>query len=171
VSGRERSRAPSIRTAILADASRIAALSEVLGYPVSSSVLEARLQRILSRHEDIVLVAEGASGGIIGWVHAADQETLESGRRCEILGLVVDAAHRGQGVGRQLVDAVEAWAAQRGIGDVTVRSNVVRAESHRFYGSLGYRGVKTQHVYRKRLPDTGRQKEVRIERLRGRGPA
>ena len=71
--------------------------------------------------------------------------------RGEIVGLVVDAAHRGRGVGRRLVAEVEAWAAARGLEVVTVRSNVARTESHPFYERLGYARTKTQHAYRKRL--------------------
>lgn len=88
----------------------------------------------------------------MGWVHAAEQEVLDSGRRCEILGLVVAPEARGQGVGRQLVLAIEEWAAERGLDLLTVRSNIVRAESHPFYERLGFVRLKTQHAYRKQLP-------------------
>jgi GNAT superfamily N-acetyltransferase len=64
---------------------------------------------------------------------------------------VVDAAQRGLGVGRALVDAVESWARTRGLDRVVVRSNVVRLESHPFYERIGYKRIKTQHVYRKGL--------------------
>jgi GNAT superfamily N-acetyltransferase len=78
---------------------------------------------------------------------------LESERRCEILGLVVDPLQRGTGVGRQLVAQVERWAAARGLHMMTVRSNVLRHESHPFYEHVGYERTKTQHAYRKRLAD------------------
>jgi GNAT superfamily N-acetyltransferase len=84
-------------------------------------------------------------------VHGSEQLLLESGRRCELLGLVVDARHRGRGVGRRLVAAVEDWAAERGLDQMAVRSNVARTESHPFYERLGYARVKTQHSYRKSL--------------------
>ena len=140
-----------VRRAASADVARLAELSEILGYPVASSSLAPRLERLLARVEDAVLVAE-AESGVVGWVHGAEQELLESGRRCEILGLVVDPAFRSQGVGRVLVRAVEQWAANRGLDQMTVRSNVVRAESHLFYQRLGYIRTKTQDAYRKDLP-------------------
>lgn len=142
----------AIRRAAAADAPRLEALSETLGYPVVADDFAGRLARLLSRAEDVVLVAEVTSGRVVGWLHGAEQELLESGRRCEILGLVVDEGHRGQGVGRGLVAAAEEWAARRGLELMTVRSNVVRAESHPFYERRGYVRVKTQHAYRKRLP-------------------
>jgi GNAT superfamily N-acetyltransferase len=141
----------SIRRATLRDAPRLAALSEVLGYPVAVETIAQRLRRLLERTEEVVLVAELAPGRVVGWLHAAEQELLESGRRCEILGLVVDGDHRDQGVGRRLVDAVESWASTRGLEQMAVRSNVVRTESHPFYERLGYVRTKTQHAYRKRL--------------------
>jgi GNAT superfamily N-acetyltransferase len=140
-----------IRRAIYADAARLAALSEVLGYPVTTDALAERLGRLLGRDEELVLVAEVIPGHVVGWLHGAEQELLESGRRCEILGLVVDVTHRGRGVGRRLVQAAEAWASTRGLDQMAVRSNVTRAESHPFYEGLGYVRAKTQHAYRKRL--------------------
>jgi GNAT superfamily N-acetyltransferase len=141
----------TIRRAALTDVPRLAALSAVLGYPVDAGALADRLARLLARAEHVVLVAVAPSGEVVGWIHAADQELLEVGRRCEIAGLVVDAAYRGQGAGRQLVEAAERWAAARGLAEMSVRSNVIRAESHPFCERMGYCRVKTQHAYRKRL--------------------
>jgi ribosomal protein S18 acetylase RimI-like enzyme len=137
-----------IRRAAPADAARLAELSGELGYPAAAETLAGRLSRLLARPADVVLVAEVA-GEVAGWIHGSEQHFLESGSRCELLGLVVDAQHRGQGVGRRLVAAVEAWASGRGLDLVAVRSNVA------FYERLGYARVKTQHAYRKRLDDRG----------------
>jgi GNAT superfamily N-acetyltransferase len=145
----------TIRPAVLGDAPNLARLSGILGYPVDDETFAQRLGRLISRNDNIVLVAEVTPGHAVGWLHGAEQETLESGRRCEILGLVVDAAHRGQGVGRRLVAAVEEWAATRGLEQMAVRSNVVRTESHSFYERLGYVRAKTQHAYRKDLAAPG----------------
>jgi GNAT superfamily N-acetyltransferase len=94
---------------------------------------------------------DGSGRGRVGWVHCAEHQLLETGRRCELLGLVVDARVRGRGVGRRLVTAAEGWAAARGLEQMAVRSNVARSDSHPFYERLGYVRVKTQHAYRKRL--------------------
>ena len=143
--------APSIRAASAADAGRLAELSGQLGYPVSAAVMEGRLARVLAREDSIVLVAEaGPRRSVVGWVHGADQDLLESERRCEILGLVVDEECRGHGIGRRLVAAVEAWALARGLEQVAVRSNAARSGSHPFYERLGFVRTKTQHAYRKR---------------------
>lgn len=140
-----------IRIARIGDAPRLAELTGVLGYPADPDVFSARLARVLAEPDGEVLIAETSQGGIIGWIHAAEQALLEIDPRCEILGLVVDQAHRQLGVGRQLIAAAEAWARRRGLDEMSVRSNVVRAESHPFYEALGYVRVKTQHAYRKHL--------------------
>lgn len=140
-----------IRRADGADASQIAELSGTLGYPVSEEAITERLYRLLPRESDLVLVAEDGDGQVVGWIHGTELDLLETGARCEIVGLVVDPDHRDQGIGRMLVEAVENWAKQRGLDMISVRSNVVRVESHPFYERLGYRRMKTQYVYRKEL--------------------
>ena len=140
-----------IRAARQADAPRLAELTGVLGYPAASDVFTVRLGRVLAQPDEEVFVAETTAGEIVGWIHAAEHALLEVEPRCEILGLVVDQAHRQLGIGRQLIAAAEDWARRRGLGEMSVRSNVVRPESHPFYERLGYVRVKTQHAYRKGL--------------------
>jgi GNAT superfamily N-acetyltransferase len=134
------------------DAAALATLSAQLGYSASADALADRLGRVLPRADQVVLVGCGHANAILGWIHGAEQDLLEAERRCEILGLVVDQTQRRRGIGRRLVSALEQWASSRGLLEISVRSNVVRPESHQFYDDLGYQRVKTQHVYRKRLP-------------------
>ena len=139
-----------VRRATTDDAPHVAVLSRVLGYPVDTRVMSERLSHLVARDADAVFVAVDGDR-IVGWIHGAECELLEVGRLCEILGLVVDQSARRVGAGRALVDAVEQWAASRGVSQVAVRSNIVRLESHPFYERLGYTRVKTQHSYRKAL--------------------
>ncbi len=141
----------TIRPAVHTDAAAVAALSRELGYPTESREMADRLARLLTQPDrDVVFVAV-AGHDVAGWVHVGRRELLESGPQAEILGLVVGNAFRRRGVGRLLVAEAERWAARRGVDDVVVRSNVSRAESHPFYQRCGYRRVKSQHVYRKRI--------------------
>jgi len=128
----------TIRRAHSSDASRLAALSGELGYPVSVQEIADRLARLSERDTDVILVATTAADEVLGWLHGAEQELLESGRRCEILGLVVGEGARGQGVGRRLVEAVEGGARTQGLRRMTVGRNVPRSGSHPFYELLGY---------------------------------
>ncbi len=149
----------NVRAAVPEDAPWIAGLSEALGYPVAEDVVLRRLKNLIGRATDVVLVAESESGEVVGWIHGSEQELLESERRCEILGLIVDSGHRGMGIGRELVSAVERWAATRRLDCISVRSNILRAASHPFYEQLGYARAKTQHAYRKRLSERGHNQQ------------
>ena len=139
-----------IREARSTDAAGVAELSGVLGYPVDCETMQRRLDRLGRDEEHVVFVAE-ISGEVVGWIHGAACELLVAGRIGEICGLVVAEGQRTGGVGRRLVEAVEQWARGRGLEQVSVRSNVVRPESHSFYEKVGYLRLKTQQVYRKRL--------------------
>jgi len=143
--------AGTIRRATPEDAAAVAELSRQLGYPVPTATVAARLARLVGRDDQVVLAAVDEAGQVSGWIHAAEQDLVEAERRCEILGLVVDQRLRRSGIGRRLVAEVEAWAAGRGLLEMSVRSNLARVESHPFYEGQGYRRVKTQQVYRKRL--------------------
>lgn len=141
-----------------ADLARVAALAAELGYPALAEDFAARFARLAADPaREGLLVAEspadapGAAPRVLGWIHVQRRETFESEAHAEICGLIVDPAARRSGAGRALVAAAEAWALERGLARVRVRSNVVRAESHAFYPALGYARAKTQHVYEKRL--------------------
>lgn len=140
-----------VRRANAEDALALAGLSAELGYPAHEDEFAVRLSRLIARTDHAVLVAERSPGGIVGWIHIVDQDVLEYGRLGEILGLVVSVNTRRLGVGRRLVLAAEQWTASRGLNLISVRSNIVRVESHPFYEQLGYARVKTQHAYRKAL--------------------
>lgn len=141
------------------DAAEIARLAQLLGYPSGAQAMQDRLDELLTRPDQWIAVAaptpapdrgvEGARLG--GWVHVARHITLESGEFAEILGLIVDPAARRAGVGRALVAEAERWACVHQLGRLTVRSNVLRGESHTFYPALGFPRSKSQHVYSKSL--------------------
>jgi GNAT superfamily N-acetyltransferase len=142
--------AVQVRKATSDDASSIARLSSQLGYPASDVEMRDRICGLLDSPTHAVYVA--ASGTpVLGWATGELRLSLETGRRVEITGLVVDATTRREGIGRALVSRIEQWALQNGVNTILVRSNVSRAESHLFYAQLGYDPVKTQHSYRRVL--------------------
>jgi GNAT superfamily N-acetyltransferase len=140
-----------IRPAELRDASEIARLSSALGYPVEADVVQRRLERLLGSPTDAVFVAEVGAGELRGWIHGYLSQLIESEPRVEIGGLVVDTKARRQGVGRRLVERLEAWARENGVTELSVRCREDRTEAHQFYEQLGFSSTKTQKVFRKRL--------------------
>lgn len=145
---------PTTRAARLSDASAIARLTTQLGYDLTDSQASDRLLRILSRPDQQFWVAE-IDGGVVGWVHAAKFEFLESGAFVVIGGLVVDKDHRRQGIGRALMRRAEEWTRQQGWSVVRLWSSAARTAAHEFYERLGYKNIKTQHSFLKLMEPAG----------------
>ncbi|MDR2219469.1 MAG: GNAT family N-acetyltransferase [Methylobacillus sp.] len=138
-----------VRPARISDAAEISRLSEELGYSSEPKEMTRRLREILPEgHHAVIVAAQGER--LLGWIHIEHRVSIESGSKCEIVGMVVDTTARRHGVGRNLVQAAEEWAYSRGLTTLTVRSNTARKHSHPFYESIGYERVKTQHVYTKK---------------------
>ncbi len=140
----------AIREAIADDCPRLAALSTELGYPMTPGEAMESFGRI-SDHPDHGLLVAVCQGVPAGWIQVSLTRIFESPVQAEIAGLVVNAALRGRGIGKQLVDAAESWARRRGCAIIRVRSNVVRERAHGFYRRAGYRDIKTQMVFEKGL--------------------
>src|SRR5262245_21405119 len=86
-----------IRPAGVADASRVADLARDLGYPVAEGRVREAI--VLLRGDDHALfVATLPKEGVIAWVETRREETLTSGRRCRVTGLVVSPSVRRTGV-------------------------------------------------------------------------
>jgi len=134
-----------VRPAREADAAILARLATELGYPAEADDMPSRLARLVGAGH-AVLVAE-RQGEVVGWIQVGATPVLVESPVARILGLVVARDHRGGGVGRALVAAAEAWAADQGFDRLGVTSNIVRGEAHGFYERLGYVRRKTQHVF------------------------
>ncbi|MBI1872878.1 MAG: GNAT family N-acetyltransferase [Acidobacteria bacterium] len=141
---------PTIRAARTSDAQDIAQLTAQLGYDVTASSVTQRLSRILSRQDQYFLVAE-VDGDLVGWMHAAISEYVESGAFVVIGGLVVDGNHRRKGIGRALMKHGEEWAKKQGCSVVRLWSSAARNTSHQFYEQIGYTHIKTQYSFLKSL--------------------
>ena len=141
----------TIRAAALADAPALGRLMTQLGYPATEAELARRLARVIPTPGHTVLVAV-LDGQPTGLAHGALLPLLEDEGSAHLLALVVDAAHRGHGIGGRLVAAIAAWAEVAGAARVVVRSNIVRTRTHAFYENLGFGRTKTQLNFSKPLP-------------------
>jgi GNAT superfamily N-acetyltransferase len=109
--------------------------------PTAQPRPEAYFADLLKRQDAAVLVAD--AGPIVGvafaLIRAAPELPIFIPQRWGLLdGLVVDPGWRRRGIGKLLVQAVEAWSA--GLGAPWVELNVydVNAGALRFYQELGY---------------------------------
>jgi GNAT superfamily N-acetyltransferase len=127
---------PTTRDARAEDAATIARLLTQLGYPSGADEVDERLDR-LHVVGDRVLVAE-ADGVVVGLAHLQVTPALERERPAARIGaLVVDEAHRGRGVGRALMDALENEARLRGCELLYVTTSERRDDAHAFYERIG----------------------------------
>jgi GNAT superfamily N-acetyltransferase len=137
----------NIRKAKKSDASLLAILSGELGYPTTTAEMESRLEILFSKSDNGIYVAELDS--LVGWIHVAIIQSLESNPFVEICGLVVAESQRGKGIGTRLVEMAESWVQEKGYNHIRVRTNVLRKETRRFYKQVGFQSKKTQEVFDK----------------------
>jgi GNAT superfamily N-acetyltransferase len=135
-----------IRPAHPEDAAAVADLATQLGYPTTPEQAETRLRDLETRPESAVLAAE-ENGAVIGWIQVVGAHRVDSEPYAEIAALVVDVAHRGGGIGAELVAAADDWAVRHGFRTLRVRSNVVRERTHAFYERLGFARTKSQVIF------------------------
>jgi N-acetylglutamate synthase-like GNAT family acetyltransferase len=127
---------PTVRDAREEDSAAIADLLGQLGYPASAGAMPARIDRMRAAG-DRVVVAE-VDGSVAGLAALHVSPSLEHSTPAgKLAALVVDEAHRGTGLGRALVDAMEAEARERGCGVFFLTTAEGRADAHAFYERLG----------------------------------
>lgn len=86
-------------------------------WPEDRAAHEAEMHEWLSRPDTTVFVAARPEGGLGGFAEVGTRpyaDGCESSPVAFLEGWYVDADTRGKGVGRQLVEAVVAWARGRG---------------------------------------------------------
>jgi GNAT superfamily N-acetyltransferase len=143
---------PRLRPIRTDDAASVAELTTQLGYPVEAEAQAARIADLLAAPQDhLALVAVDDADRPIGWVHVERLRHLEADATAVLMGVIVDEAHRSDGIGGELLAAAEAWAIGAGCRRMTVRSRIQRERAHRFYLRHGYQVEKTSFVFRKAL--------------------
>ena len=121
-------------------------------FHADGSTLRQRLQALITEESALLLVAE-IGGEVVGYIHGETiTYLLFAGREMMISEVFVNAANRGQGVGRALMTAIEAEAAQRKCFRISVMNGRERESYQRgFYPSLGYEERVQTAIFNKRL--------------------
>ena len=135
-----------VRTATPNDAPALAPLLGELGYPVDGATLVDRMNRLVGREDDTVLIAEderGALGLLALHVFPLLAYDCDVGM---IMALVVTERARGTGVGRRLIDRAEDVARSAGASRLLVTTHNRRADAHTFYERLGFEFTGRRYV-------------------------
>jgi GNAT superfamily N-acetyltransferase len=126
----------TIRDAQEDDGAAIAALLGQLGYETEAAAVAPRLERLVIVG-DRVVVAE-LDGEVVGLAHLHASPTIEHERpAAKISALVVNESHRGEGVGRALVEAMEEEARARRCALLFLTAAARREDAHAFYRQVG----------------------------------
>ncbi|MGH2449966.1 MAG: GNAT family N-acetyltransferase [Candidatus Limnocylindria bacterium] len=137
-----------IREAGPEDAEALAQLLVELGYPDEAERVAGRVARFATDRSACFLVADDG-GELVGFASASVMPLAhEDGSWCRLSALVVAERLRREGVGRALVEAVEAFARSHGCGlvEVTSGERPHREAAHGFYEALGYEEVSKRYL-------------------------
>ena len=124
---------------------------DLLAYLVIQSIVKNNMSRILNDEKQEFLVFDNGNQ-VVGFIEAETYDAVYSKEiMFNVLGLVVDAQEQGQGIGAQLLSALEENAKARGINVIRLNSGVQRHEAHQFYEHQGYTSNHSQKRFLKVL--------------------
>jgi GNAT superfamily N-acetyltransferase len=84
--------------------------------------------------EDSILLVADHDGELVGFCTAyLDLQSVRFGRRCWVEDLAVHPDRRSEGIGKALLNAAKAWAAEHGSTHLELDTAETRADARRFY--------------------------------------
>ena len=123
--------------------------------PADEAAQRADCEAWLARRNSIVLVAERSEPSrLCGFIEAGEREFAdgcETGPVAYLEGWFVDEDLRGQGIGRQLMQAGEEWAITSGYREFASDALLENTPSQHAHTSLGFIEVERAVRYAKRL--------------------
>ncbi|GAJ97807.1 GNAT family N-acetyltransferase [Geomicrobium sp. JCM 19055] len=129
-----------IRQARMGDEKPMSYLITQLGYPTSIEQMKERFEQIHS-HSDYRTWLAFVDEEVVGLIAAVKSYFYEKdGEYVRIVAFVVDGEHRGQGVGRRLMQRAEDWATSIGAFTMALNSgaNEERTNAHEYYKKAGF---------------------------------
>lgn len=146
----------SIRPLLPGDLDAVMRLHRELGwnpaFRADGSTLRQRLSALINEESALLLVAE-RERKVVGYIHGETVTyLLFAGSEMLISEVFVMADARGQGVGRSLIEAIEAEAVKQRCFRISVLNSRERESyKRRFYPSMGYDERPGTAVFIKRL--------------------
>jgi N-acetylglutamate synthase-like GNAT family acetyltransferase len=137
-----------IRPANDSDASAVAHLLEVLGYPCTTQDAQSRLRQLREQHDqECWLVIEHEI--VIAMVSLDIRFYLPLGSKtCRITALAVVPEHQTRGIGKSLLKHAEMRARQTQASRIELTTALHREAAHQFYLSCGYENTSMRFVKR-----------------------
>ena len=133
----------TIRDARGDDGAAIASLLGQLGYETEAAAVAPRLERLVIVGDRVVVAV--LDNEVVGLAQLHASPTIEHERpAAKISALVVDESHRGQGIGRALVEAMEAEARTRRCVLLFLTTAARREDAQAFYRRVGLEETGTR---------------------------
>jgi aminoglycoside 6'-N-acetyltransferase I len=113
---------------------------------------EVEMRAWLERCDTAVFVCVRESGGLCGFAEVGTRPYADGCRTSPVAfleGWYVDQEFRGRGIGRALVEAVQAWARDRGLQELASDALLDNETSQRAHERLGFIEVERAVRYRK----------------------
>jgi RimJ/RimL family protein N-acetyltransferase len=110
---------------------------------------ERRYLRAARRHPDAAVFVAEMDGAVVARLSLA-RDPHPSSRHVADLGIMVAASHRGQGIGRRLLEEAVGWARVSGITKLELHVFPWNEPALRLYESFGFEreGYRKQHYER-----------------------
>jgi putative acetyltransferase len=148
----------AVRHAEARDAPALVALAEAVGREEGRWILssewrsvadERRYLKTVRRHPDAVVFVAEVDDRVVGRLSLA-RDPHPASRHVADLGLMVDARHRGLGVGRALLEEAVRWAHRAGIGKLELHVFPWNAAAIALYERFGFEqeGLRRGHYVR-----------------------
>ena len=136
---------PQVREAKPADAARLVQLIGLLEKDIDEKSLRKNLSTLKKSGETPLVATLGKR--IVGLCGISARVMIHRDAPIgRISPLVVAQEAQGQGIGRMLVEAAEAWCRKRGCTLIEVTSNDRRTQAHAFYRHMGYERTSIRFV-------------------------
>jgi GNAT superfamily N-acetyltransferase len=129
-----------LRDAVDSDAEQISVLITELGYPTTAHEIDTRFSDIKQdvNYRTLVMIKDDMIVGMAGLFKGYWYE--KNGSYVRVLAFVIKQDHRGQSLGKKLLQEIEKWAVDIGANSVILSSGNrdERIAAHQFYQSRGY---------------------------------
>lgn len=124
---------------------------DVLGVPYVTAEWAASFYEDVKDDANYETYVAETNGCVVGLVTTVVTKSIEFPKNgyTKVNGLAVLPEYQGRGIGRRLLETIEARAAERGAGHIVLASGMQRTEAHKFYECVGYK--KTSFWFRKNL--------------------
>ena len=116
-----------------------------LKHETDSVTVEQRIQELSLNDSYYIAVYEDDNDHrVLGFIQAERYNLLYGGNGWNIIALAVDPEAQRQGIGKELLNALEGKVSHEKYTFIRLNCNIVREEAHAFYQSMGYICDKTQ---------------------------